>query len=354
MRVLRIGDRVRFDGGEHQVAALDGTLVRLAGDVGAQVVLLSHLVAAADFELLDAIEPVAGAVVDLLEDVPAVLAERARAWEWHIVEMETGLPPDAAPGAGPRPPYRPEVRLGERENAKALELTVLFGQPISVRTVQRMRLRYRQYGARGLIDGRALVRRGLTGRADPRLVEAVRDATGTETGRSSGTRDRLRRRVEWMLAERYGTDGPAIPSKSAFNRLLARLDTGGHTFGAATTRRSLAAKPDSPYTVTFAARPGQHVHIDSTPLDVLAVFDDGIGRRRAALCEHPESGARTVHTGGDVPGVHRPGHRPGDPPWTGAARHAARRGGDVHDVSWKVRLITSSCCSRVRRVKWTA
>jgi transposase InsO family protein len=279
MRVLRVGDQVRFDGGCYQVAALDGVRVRLAGDSGVQVVLVSHLVAAADFDLLGAVELAAGPVVDLLEDVPDELAGRARAWERHIVEMETGLPPDAVPGADRCPSYRPEVQLGERERAKAAELTALFGEPVSVRTVQRMRLRYRQAGVRGLVDGRALVRPSPTGRADPRLVEAVREAMGAEEGRSSGTRDRLRHRVERMLAERYGTDGPAMPSKPTFNRLVARLDAGRHTFGAATTRRSLAAKPTGPYTVNLAARPGQHVHIDSTPLDVLAVFDDGIGRR---------------------------------------------------------------------------
>lgn len=70
-----------------------------------------------------------------------------------------------------------------------------------------------------------------------------------------------------------------MPSKATFNRLAANLDAGRHTFGAATTRRPLAAKPQGAYTVNLVARPGQHVHIDSTPLDVLALFDDGIGRR---------------------------------------------------------------------------
>ena len=50
--VLRPGDRVVFDGGEHQVLGLVGTSVRLRSDDGVeQVVLVSHLLSCPDFEL---------------------------------------------------------------------------------------------------------------------------------------------------------------------------------------------------------------------------------------------------------------------------------------------------------------
>lgn len=53
--VLRVGDRVRFEGREQQVVGLAGTTVRLQDDHGGvALVLFSHLVAAADFELLSA------------------------------------------------------------------------------------------------------------------------------------------------------------------------------------------------------------------------------------------------------------------------------------------------------------
>ena len=70
-----------------------------------------------------------------------------------------------------------------------------------------------------------------------------------------------------------------MPSKATFNRLVNALSAGRHTFGSATTRRSAANRPDGPFTVTWAARPGQQVQIDTTPLDVSAVFDDGQARR---------------------------------------------------------------------------
>lgn len=70
-----------------------------------------------------------------------------------------------------------------------------------------------------------------------------------------------------------------MPSSATFYRLLAQLDNGAHSFDAATTRRSLANRPDTPFDSVLAARPGELVQTDSTPLDVLAVLDDGVTGR---------------------------------------------------------------------------
>jgi putative transposase len=97
--VLRPGDWVSFDGGEHQVLAFAGTSVRLrAQDGGEQVVLAAYLMAAPDFavtsgEAAPGVEP-----FGLLDSLPGEVLAAARDWERHVVEVETGLPPDAAPG----------------------------------------------------------------------------------------------------------------------------------------------------------------------------------------------------------------------------------------------------------------
>jgi transposase InsO family protein len=57
------------------------------------------------------------------------------------------------------------------------------------------------------------------------------------------------------------------------------MDAGRHTFGEATTRRTQANRPDRPYTRTFAVRPGEIVQTDTTPLDVMALLDDGVPGR---------------------------------------------------------------------------
>ena len=53
--VLRPGDWVHFDGGEHQVVGLAGASVRLRSEAGGadQVVLAGHLMSSPDFTVID-------------------------------------------------------------------------------------------------------------------------------------------------------------------------------------------------------------------------------------------------------------------------------------------------------------
>jgi hypothetical protein len=135
--VLALGDWVHFDGGEHQVVALAGVSVRLRSAAGAESVMLSsHLQASPGFAVVDGeplpeLEP-----AGLLDGLPAEVLAPAREWERHIVEVITGLPPGAEPGAVMRPQYDPATRsLGERYQAKADELGVGY------RTVEAKRAR---------------------------------------------------------------------------------------------------------------------------------------------------------------------------------------------------------------------
>lgn len=281
--VLAVGDQVIYQGREHEVSAITGTWVRLSCPGGPPAaVLLTHLVGAEDFAIVrsthEAISARRRMLRTGLDDVPAGAAAAALEWERHLLEVITGLPPDAPAGAFSLPQYDPaRTALTERDAAKAAELT-LAGKPTSAITVQRMRARYRAEGVRGLVDRRHIKPVQQFGRADLRLVEAIAEAVDLETNRSTGTRDRLRRQVEKVLLERHGTEVP-LPSKATFNRLVAAVSKGRHTFGSATTRRSLANRPERPFTVTLATRPGQQVQIDTTRLDVLALFDDGQARR---------------------------------------------------------------------------
>jgi hypothetical protein len=148
--VLRPGDRVSFDDGDHQVVALSGTSVRLRSSEGAEMVVpASCLMASAGFavsgtDMLPELEP-----SGLLSAVPEAALATAQEWERHVVEVETGLPPDAVPGAAPRPEYDPDTHSpAERDAAKAAELGV------GVRTVQGRRYAYARQGLWGLVDQR--------------------------------------------------------------------------------------------------------------------------------------------------------------------------------------------------------
>ncbi len=277
--VLRVGDRVVFDGRENTVVGLSGTAVRIADDDGGtSVVAVSHLQAAADFLGLAGGSGGRLPGLGLCDAVPGPVLERARWWERHLLEVETGHPPDVDSGARtlPRPEYDPAARtLAEREDAKVAELCAL-GERVSRGTLRRRRAAYRAAGLWGLVDQRRTRVGTQTGRVDPRVVAAVRQAFAEEIGCSTGTRGRLRQRVEHRLAADHGPGMVPLPPRATFYRLLSALEEGRHTFGAATTRRSLANRPDKPFSSVQAVRPGELVQIDTTPLDVLAVLDDGV------------------------------------------------------------------------------
>jgi hypothetical protein len=254
---LRIGDRVRFGGGVHQVVGIEGTMVRLVPEGGLPwLAAAGYLMAAADFEIMgrDDGEPVIPPVA-LLGALPEPLAERARFWETHILEVLTGLPGDAPEGAVPRPDFDPRLHgLAEREAAKAAELAAA-GEPGSVRNLRRLRQRYERQGLWGLVDHRATRLSKEFGRVDERVVEAIAEAMGEQTDDSTGTRQRAWRRAQEILAGRYPGEEVPLPSTSSVYRLFAALEGGRHTFGSAVRRRSNANRPATPFTAASAQRP---------------------------------------------------------------------------------------------------
>jgi hypothetical protein len=74
-------------------------------------------------------------------------------------------------------------------------------------------------------------------------------------------------------------NGPGVvplPSRSTLCKLADVLAAGRHTFGSAVTRRQTANRPQGMFSPTHASRPGEQVQIDSTPVDVLVLLDNGI------------------------------------------------------------------------------
>jgi hypothetical protein len=141
------------------------------------VVLASFLLGALDFALVKAtttprrVEP-----FGLLEGLPGEAVAQAREWERHLVEVVTGLPPGAPQDAKPHPQYDVAVPLNERDRAKAEELTAA-GQPVSERTVRRLRARYAEQGLVGLVDQRVMRPTSTVGRADERACRRRRVPT---------------------------------------------------------------------------------------------------------------------------------------------------------------------------------
>lgn len=283
--VLRVNDRVVFAGTSHTVVAISGATIRLLSAAGAStVVALAYLLAAEDFELVGAGPAPTVDSHGLLEALPGQVLAAAKVWERHLIEVETGLPPDSPADAAPRPEYDPaSCSLTARERAKAAELTA-GGRKTSVRTVQRMRRRYREQGIWGLVDARHTRKAQPTGNVDARVVAAATTVIEAQTGTSTGTKSRAIRQIRQLLEDEHGPGVVPMPSQATCYRLLEVLSAGRYTFGSAVTRRQTANKPTRPYIATTAARPGEQVQLDATPLDVMAVMDDGvIGRAELVL-----------------------------------------------------------------------
>jgi putative transposase len=276
---LRVGDEVEVGGALHTVTGLSGSAVRLAGVTGAQSSLgLAELLSTPGFRKLTQRPAAALPPQGMLDMLPEEAAEQARWWERHIVEVVTGVGPEAARGTRPRPQYDPELRtLRQRELAKIGELAA-GGHQVPLSTFQRLRLSYEKRGVWGLVDHRAA--RSPGARTDERVLEAIAQAVREETPRSTGTVGRLRRRVEQILASEHGIDpAPVMPARATFYRLAGQAAAGRHTFGSARTRRSLAKRPGGPFGTVTAVRPGEWTQIDSAPLDVRVVLDNGMPDR---------------------------------------------------------------------------
>ncbi|GIF75672.1 helix-turn-helix domain-containing protein [Asanoa siamensis] len=302
--VLRVNDRVIFAGGTHTVVAISGNAIRLLSAAGATtVVALPFLLAAADFELVGAVPASRVDPHGLLDALPAHALRAARDWERHLIEVETGLVPGE--DAVARAAYDPAVHpLASREAAKAAELTAA-GTKTSLRTVQRMRRRYREQGLWGLVDARHARSAKPTGNVDARVVAAAAAVVEAQTGTSTGTKSRAIRQIRQLLDDEHGEGVVQLPSPATCYRLLEALAAGKHSFGSAVTRRQTANKPAGAYAATTASRPGEQVQLDSTPLDVMAVMDDGI-LGRAELVLAIDIATRTIC---DALRLHR--HQPG-------------------------------------------
>ncbi|MFH9554542.1 Mu transposase C-terminal domain-containing protein [Streptomyces sp. NPDC017435] len=129
------------------------------------------------------------------------------------------------------------------------------------------------------MDQRTVRPRSALGRADERVVAALREVLEAGQERSSGTLGRLRVYTERLLAEQHGPQAVPLPSAATFNRLVHALADGRGLLGSARQRRWRSARPAPPFVPTMVMAPGELVMMDSTVLDVFVVLDDGVVER---------------------------------------------------------------------------
>ena len=195
-----------------------------------------------------------------LEGLPAAAVEEASWWEAHIVEVVYGLPPDAPPGGTTetRSTARNATSLTAREKAKAAELSAV-GRPVPgpARSKHR-RQRWEARRLAGLVDHRVAKRMSPTGRVDERVAAAMRQAIEEATNASSRTVGFVIWRTREIPLADAGVDGEVAPSAAGrFIGCSTRWPRGKHTTGSASTRRSLAGRPEGMFsTPSRRRRPG--------------------------------------------------------------------------------------------------
>ena len=272
--LLKVGDAVHFDGATHTVVAFEGAVAVLAAQSGGAR-LRVPLVNLYRFGSLTGsgaraprLAPTSLAAIE-----PRAL-ERARWWEAHVLEVQTGRASQLG-DLPPRPQYDPATRsLAQREAAKAAELQAAGHDAVSPATVKRKRLRYHADGLAGLLDWRAEPQRER--RVDPRVLAALRQAI--EAAVQDSTRDAtfLMWKTAQILTQEHGAGTVPMPSRATFYRIFKELTQGAHTTGSARTRRSMAAQPAGAYGTYTVLRPGQLMEIDSTPFDVAVRLPRGV------------------------------------------------------------------------------
>lgn len=277
-RRVGIGDRILVGGRPNVVIGIAGPRVRMAAEDGTvSAATIAELAANPRFEFPAAAPPAGMRLGIGMEGLPTAVVEKASWWEAHIAEVVYGLRPDAPAGTRPRPEYDPErTSLTERERTKAAELSAA-GKPVPASTVKHRRQRWEVHGLAGLVDRRSARRTRAAGRVDDRVVDAMRQAIAEAEQESSRTTGFIIWRTKEILAE-AGYDG-SVPSDRTFYRLFGTLSHGRHVTGSAATRRSLAGRPKGAFGSLMVAAPGEVVQIDSTPLDVLVLLDDGVTGR---------------------------------------------------------------------------
>lgn len=163
----------------------------------------------------------------------------------------------------------------------------------SLETVRRKFHRYCADGVVGLVDARHL-NRGKRD-VDARISAALSELGAKGASRSSGTTSRTLDRLRWMLEEDYG-DSIDLPSQRTLYRMVAAHPTARKLNGSARSRQSSANKPVRAFGVHGSLRPGEHVQIDSTVIDVPSRLLDG-RLNRAELTVMHDVASRSILAG---------------------------------------------------------
>ncbi len=259
-----------FDGQSWKISALEGSVAVLNRDgVQAVRILVSALLVSPGFSVFGTQTVPTHGIGPLFDTLRPDEYRALREIEGHLREVQTGFrsgSPRRALDDEPRVQFHPGSPFADRYSAKAAELG------ISVRTLRRRVRDYEADGLAGLIDGRTHERRQPHGRVDERWVAIAYDVLAEHVDASQPQVKHIAAYVNARATFEFGSD-IQIPSLSTARRVLQEITRGQDTFegSSAKQKRSIAARPSTPYGRFHANRVGQYILLDTSPLDVFAM-----------------------------------------------------------------------------------
>lgn len=263
MPTLDITKPIQLDDGEYMVLEQRGSQIKIRSTATGEYVTM-HLAELG--QRVVGLEPTSINEARVIESLSDTQQRKTLTLSDHLREIVTGDHPNLK---APRPQYDPASTTQEqRVQAKLTELAASELR-MSRSTLMAKLSAFKKSGNTGLIDGRSLTGKSSHTSDRVKIIEALCDVIAGQRNASTGTAERLIRLTQVELTSQYGSEAPALPSQRTMYRLIELYTHNKHTTGSSKTRRSLADRPDRPFSKNIQLLPGAEVQLDSTPLDLL-------------------------------------------------------------------------------------
>ncbi|WP_242086623.1 hypothetical protein [Microbacterium lacticum] len=277
---LKLGDRLVWDGVAFELIAYDAASARLRAVDGGyvRVVLINELQRDPSIEWPQReLRQVRTFDPQSLKALPLPQQVKIQLWLPHVTRLDKFL------NAARRDADETNRIIAEIVQGVGLQTS---GGSVDPRTVWRKLQGYREFGALGLIDKR--YRSKAQKSRDPLLLEIVADVCRQADRQSTGTRGRIVDDILYAIADRYGENPPFdIPSNRTLDRIVSEMPRAKHLTRSATTRASLANRPQREFQQHESPRLGEHTQIDTTKFDAEITLENGSVTTRNGV-ERPE------------------------------------------------------------------
>lgn len=191
----------------------------------------------------------------------------------HVEEIAYGKPLDAEKY---RPEYDPQTSSqNERLDRKAGELAPLAMRGTSRSNLKKLVGKLRKQDSAGLVDRRSTRLHDPFAGIDPRLLTLMARRIEEKKNDSTPSTQQLVTEVRGDWIEKYPGEMERLPSEKTLRRKFKILTAGRYTTGSANNRRTNEGSPKRYMAVRPAYAPGEQCQMDSTPIDMTVLDDNG-------------------------------------------------------------------------------